>query len=1145
MGDGRSEPITIGGLSGNSTLYFAHTDLLQVTATITTSAITVSPCLLRQDYSTSISGISYRLIIAGAGTANAGSATNAATAAGPVAGTNNVLRFASGGTNYAVGDVVIDTTTPGAIPANTVVIANSATTVTLSNFVVGSGVASGDSISYAGITSSPSNLNVATGGCSATFANSPQTTLSGAPINLLVEPTLGSAGTSATLADANTHDLMFYGSGGSITAGSSTLSVPAPAFYPLRDATYGTSLYDAPGTRKTTIVIHDTTGACADFVTQIISSTAGTVGATGIGTPSTATLAAPYSCPGGSGISASNTTELIWGTVVASPTDTSNLTIHAGQSVEVQGAGSGSTYAAPVPLESSVSSVSDYLSATLANNFAASPISPLPVVLRWGSSDTAAVEAAAALVSSAANPGYRGLYWPAGINTFMAGVTTTYSSALDPLFQVTRCGEGRVIWPLAGQWTVGPYNCTAGVPSLPPKTLFASQSLKQARAQVAAAGVPTFGLIGDSWITPANNDAGGANSIAGDIAEAIRSINSATGANVFQWGIGGTTVGQLDPLGVNYGYGPGLIGMACSSRPPFFQSTATKSTSGATAAGSATLSFASPNGSTFYPGESLTDTTTSGAIPAGTYVKSVTATTVLMSANATGSGVANGDSITGNMCNTPWLTILEYAQPAIDAIAMRSGDNDGASFPIGGLEDIIQQTQAPAWNSVAGRYPDFVLIPGSNPFYGNFLIPQIFTVAGLERSMARSGFLNQYMHNGGSVGMVDADRWTHLAEDGFDVGDTTPAAFVMEPVPPGPSNSINQGISTPFTFQEPGSGWELSAGFRQSGAGLSQATWFGNLGGGINLQVGNGSTFTPAIAGTQTGAATTGYPGGAFVLGCCTAGGHVTVTRYLYRFVGTCSAGTFTAQAGGSVLACNTPIANAGHSNASVWVCGTGIGSSTPPTWLSASLTNCVNGTLKPGSGSGNGVSTNGQTLTLTANIGTTVSAEAITVGIYEAMPGDPTDAGCALGNLTTLGANTQDSFAFYISPEGQVGFSESGTFESQGQGCQWFGAMAGFFGTKYNLTVGTEDGATHSSLLYLSNNSVSRPTVLRSVPDDARITPWLTTSESWGLQTGGNSGGTGYFGPFGGGGSAHPGGMGAKQLYGPLWRAQDWNAAQ
>ena len=72
--------------------------------------------------------------------------------------------------------------------------------------------------------------------------------------------------------------------------------------------------------------------------------------------------------------------------------------------------------------------------------------------------------------------------------------------------------------------------------------------------------------------------------------------------------------------------------------------TASLTTNGATAAGNATLNFAAVP-ATILVGMTIADLTTGSVIPAGTTVRSTTATTVVMSQNATGAGVANGDSI--------------------------------------------------------------------------------------------------------------------------------------------------------------------------------------------------------------------------------------------------------------------------------------------------------------------------------------------------------------------------------------------------------------------------------------------------------------------------------------------------------------------
>jgi Putative Flp pilus-assembly TadE/G-like len=68
-------------------------------------------------------------------------------------------------------------------------------------------------------------------------------------------------------------------------------------------------------------------------------------------------------------------------------------------------------------------------------------------------------------------------------------------------------------------------------------------------------------------------------------------------------------------------------------------------TSAATAAGNSTLHFTTTP--TFNSGTTafVTDTTHPSAIPAGTYITQVTGTTAVMSANATGTGIASGDTI--------------------------------------------------------------------------------------------------------------------------------------------------------------------------------------------------------------------------------------------------------------------------------------------------------------------------------------------------------------------------------------------------------------------------------------------------------------------------------------------------------------------
>lgn len=81
----------------------------------------------------------------------------------------------------------------------------------------------------------------------------------------------------------------------------------------------------------------------------------------------------------------------------------------------------------------------------------------------------------------------------------------------------------------------------------------------------------------------------------------------------------------------------------------------TLTTTGPTAAATATLQFAAVPG-TILPGMPVADLTTAAAIPTGTTVASTTATTVVMSQNATGAGVATGDAIQFGSSVYNWST---------------------------------------------------------------------------------------------------------------------------------------------------------------------------------------------------------------------------------------------------------------------------------------------------------------------------------------------------------------------------------------------------------------------------------------------------------------------------------------------------------
>lgn len=94
------------------------------------------------------------------------------------------------------------------------------------------------------------------------------------------------------------------------------------------------------------------------------------------------------------------------------------------------------------------------------------------------------------------------------------------------------------------------------------------------------------------------------------------------------------------------------------------------STNGATASGNATLNFASVP-AWIVAGMTVTDLTSPSVIPAGTTVLSKTSTTVVMSANATGAGVGNGDVI--NFSMFPAASASTGTQPNVVPASVANG----------------------------------------------------------------------------------------------------------------------------------------------------------------------------------------------------------------------------------------------------------------------------------------------------------------------------------------------------------------------------------------------------------------------------------------------------------------------------------------
>lgn len=93
-------------------------------------------------------------------------------------------------------------------------------------------------------------------------------------------------------------------------------------------------------------------------------------------------------------------------------------------------------------------------------------------------------------------------------------------------------------------------------------------------------------------------------------------------------------------------------------------------TNNTTAAGNATLHFSSTP-AWVVAGMTITDTTGGGLISAGTTVLSTTGTTVVMSANAAGAGVGNGDTIVFSAW--PAASASSGTEPAVTPVSATNG----------------------------------------------------------------------------------------------------------------------------------------------------------------------------------------------------------------------------------------------------------------------------------------------------------------------------------------------------------------------------------------------------------------------------------------------------------------------------------------
>lgn len=136
----------------------------------------------------------------------------------------------------------------------------------------------------------------------------------------------------------------------------------------------------------------------------------------------------------------------------------------------------------------------------------------------------------------------------------------------------------------------------------------------------------------------------------------------------------------------------------------------TGTTNSTTASGNATLHFASTP-SFVAVGMGISDTTAPSVIPSGTTVVSFTGTTVVMSANATGSGVGSGDTIVftaqrqvmhqGSQASQGYSSAATVTRPA-NTTAYTANDDLGAAItfanaaPSGGGDILINSVELEA-----------------------------------------------------------------------------------------------------------------------------------------------------------------------------------------------------------------------------------------------------------------------------------------------------------------------------------------------------------------------------------------------------------------------------------------------------------------
>jgi hypothetical protein len=142
--------------------------------------------------------------------------------------------------------------------------------------------------------------------------------------------------------------------------------------------------------------------------------------------------------------------------------------------------------------------------------------------------------------------------------------------------------------------------------------------------------------------------------------------------------------GEYSDIGTSASIGVSLNGLGYRNSAAIYVNNMqqTITTTSATAAGSAVLTFSGGVPAWFKAGGVVTDVTNGAVIPAGTTMLSKTATTMTLSANVTGAGVASGDVI--QIAQPLWYQGIKFAQYGVAQYSINDQSNSVATLNIAG-----------------------------------------------------------------------------------------------------------------------------------------------------------------------------------------------------------------------------------------------------------------------------------------------------------------------------------------------------------------------------------------------------------------------------------------------------------------------------